>query len=311
MSAQAVLFDAPGPKARARHRILGVVGGLVLVGLLVLVVRGLASPGNNQFTAQKWTPFLDPETWTSYLLPGLLATLQAAGAAVVLSGVFGVLLGLGRLSEAKAVRVVCGALVEFLRSVPVLVMMLFVYYFCIFVLGVLGDTSTFVGVVGGLTLYNSAVIAELIRSGVFSLPRGQREAGLAIGLTPRQTLLTVLLPQAVTAMLPSLISQLVVILKDTALGYIISFTELLRSGTTLSTAYGNLIPTLIVVAAMFIALNYTLSLVARVVERRLQQARRTSAPVAAAGGPGEPGAGGPGAVGVGAVGPVGGEGTTR
>ena len=289
MSAQAVLFDVPGPKARVRHRIFGVIGGLAVLALLLLLVRGLASPENNQFTAQKWAPFLDPETWTSYLLPGLLATLQAAGAAVVLSAAFGVLLGLGRLSEARAVRIVCGALVEFLRSVPVLVMMLFVYYFCIFVLGVLGDTSTFVGVVGGLTLYNSAVIAELIRSGVFALPKGQREAGLAIGLTPRQTLVTVLLPQAVTAMLPSLISQLVVILKDTALGYIISFTELIRGGQTFAANYGNLIPTLIVVAAMFIVINYALSLVARLVERRLQQAKRTAAPVGGPGGPGAPG----------------------
>ncbi|GAB2582535.1 amino acid ABC transporter permease [Microlunatus antarcticus] len=289
MSAQAVLFDVPGPRARRLYRVLGVVGVLLIAALLLVLVRALASPDNNQFTAQKWAPFLDPETWTSYLLPGLLATLKAAGAAVVLSGVFGVLLGLGRLSEARPVRMVCGALVEFLRSVPVLVMMLFVYYFCIFVLGVLGDTSTFVGVVGGLTLYNSAVIAELIRSGVFALPKGQREAGLAIGLTPRQTLVTVLLPQAVTAMLPSLISQLVVILKDTALGYIISFTELLRSGTTLSTVYGNLIPTLIVVAALFIALNYTLTVVARVVERRLKRAQRTAGPVAGGAGPAGPG----------------------
>ncbi|SDU85917.1 amino acid ABC transporter membrane protein 2, PAAT family [Microlunatus sagamiharensis] len=279
MSVPAVLFDEPGPRARARHRVLGVVGALVILALLALVVRGLADPDNSQLTAEKWSPFLDGETWTAYLLPGLAATLKAAGAAVVLSGVLGVLLGLGRLSQARVVRGVCGALVEFLRSVPVLVMMLFVYYFCIFVLGVLGDTSTFVGVVGGLTLYNSAVIAELIRSGVFALPRGQREAGLAIGLTPRQTLVTVLLPQAVTAMLPSLISQLVVILKDTALGYIISYTDLLRSGTTLSSAYGNLIPTLIVVAIMFIVINYALSLVARLVERRLQTARRSPRPV--------------------------------
>jgi glutamate transport system permease protein len=286
VSVQAVLFDAPGPKARALYRVLGVVGVVVVAGLLLVVVRALAKPENNQFTAQKWAAFLDPETWTSYLLPGLLATLEAAGAAVVLSAVFGVLLGLGRLSEAKPVRVVCGVLVEFLRSVPVLVMMLFGYYFCIFVLGVLGDASTFIGVVGGLTLYNSAVIAELIRSGVFALPKGQREAGLAIGLTPRQTLVTVLLPQAVTAMLPSLISQLVVILKDTALGYIISFSELL---TTLSTVYGNLIPTLIVVAAMFIVINYTLSLVARLVERRLKRAPRTAGPVAGGAGPAAPG----------------------
>lgn len=285
MSAQSVLFDAPGPKARARHRVMAVVAGLLILGLLLLIVRGLANPENNQLTAQKWLPFLDPVTWTAYLLPGLGNTLRAAGLAVVLSLVLGLALGVGRLSPIKAVRGVCGALVEFLRSVPVLIMMLFVYYFCIYVLGVLGDASTFIGVVGGLTLYNSAVIAELIRSGVASLPKGQGEAALAIGMTPGQVLGTVLLPQAITAMLPSLISQLVVILKDTALGYIISYSELLRGGQNFSTQYGNLIPTLIVLAAIFIGINYALTLVARVVERRLQRSPKGTSPADTGGDP--------------------------
>lgn len=273
MSAQSILFDAPGPKARARHRIVAVVGGLVIVGVLFLIVRGLADPENNQFTAQKWAPFADPVVWTAYLLPGLLSTLRAAGLAVLLSIVAGFGLGVGRLSQLRAVRVVCGVLVEFLRSVPVLIMMLFVYFFCIYVLGILGDVSTFAGVVGGLTLYNSAVIAELVRSGVSSLPRGQGEAGLALGLTRGQAMATILLPQAVTAMLPSLVSQLVVILKDTALGYIISYTELLRAGQTMATFYGNLIPTLIVLAAMFIVINLALSGLARYLEARLRRSR--------------------------------------
>ncbi len=285
MSAQAVLFDAPGPRARRRYRILAVVGALIILGLLALIIRGLANPDNNQFTAQKWAPFLDPVTWTAYLLPGLLDTLKAAGLAVVLSLVAGTLLGVGRLSEVLVIRRICGVLVEFLRSVPVLIMMLFVYYFCIFVLAVQGTASTFAGVVGGLTLYNSAVIAELIRSGVFSLPKGQRESGLAIGMTSGQVLFSVLLPQAITAMLPSLISQLVVILKDTALGYIISYSELLRSGQTLSTQYGNLIPTLLVMATMFIVINYTLSVIARVVEQRLKRAKRGGGPVDTGAGP--------------------------
>ena len=104
MSAQSVLFDAPGPKARARHRVMAVVAGLLILGLLLLIVRGLANPENNQLTAQKWLPFLDPVTWTAYLLPGLGNTLRAAGLAVVLSLVFGLALGVGRLSPIKAVR---------------------------------------------------------------------------------------------------------------------------------------------------------------------------------------------------------------
>jgi glutamate transport system permease protein len=279
MSAQAVLFDVPGPRARRTYRIVGAVAILALLGLVALIIRGLANPADNQLTAEKWGPFLDPVTWTAYLVPGLLNTLKAAAIAVVLSLVLGLLLGVGRLSTVRVLRVVCGAFVEFFRSVPVLVMMIFSYYFGVFVLGIVGDAASLFGVVAGLTLYNSSVIAELIRSGVFSLPRGQREAGLALGLTPSQTMSTILLPQAVTAMLPSLLSQLVVILKDTALGYIINYSELIRGGQNLSTNYGNLIPAFLVLAAMFIVINYALTAVARLVERRLQRSAKGGPPV--------------------------------
>ena len=278
MSAQAVLFDVPGPRARRTYRVVGVVAVLVLLGLLALVVRGLANPADNQFTAEKWRPFLDPVTWTAYLLPGLLNTLKAAAIAVVLSIAVGFVLGVGRLSQSRVLRLLCGVYVELFRSVPVLVMMIFSYFFAVFVVGVTGDAASLFGVVAGLTLYNSAVIAELIRSGVFSLPKGQREAGLAVGLTPFQTMTAILLPQAVTAMLPSLLSQLVVILKDTALGYIINFSELIRGGQNFSTNVGNLIPTFIVLAAIFILINYSLTFVARLVERRLQRSAKGGPP---------------------------------
>ncbi len=279
MSTQAVLFDVPGPRALRTYRIIGVLAVLALLGLLALIIRGLANPDDNQFTAEKWAPFLDSVTWTAYLLPGLVDTLRAAGIAVVLSIVIGLVLGVGRLSGSRVLRGVCGAYVELFRSVPVLVMMIFAYFFAVFVLRIPGDAASLFGVVAGLTLYNSSVIAELIRSGVFSLPKGQREAGLAVGLTPFQTMTAILLPQAITSMLPSLLSQLVVILKDTALGYIINYPELIRGGQNLATNFGNLIPSFIVLAAMFIIINYALTLVARVVEQRLQRSAKGGDPV--------------------------------
>jgi glutamate transport system permease protein len=273
MSAEAsVLFDAPGPKGRRRHLIIAVVGSLGILALLYLVIRALAAKG--QFTAAKWSPFLDPVTWTSYLLPGLRATLVAAFFSVILAIVCGVLLGMGRLSEATPVRWACGVFVEFFRAVPVLMMMLFAYYLFLFGFQISGEALPLLGVIAGLTFYNSCVIAELIRSGVGSLPRGQREAGLAIGLTPFATLRLVLLPQAITIMLPSIISQLVVILKDSALGFLILYPELVRSGQTLAALEGNLIPTFIVVAAIFIIINYALTRLAQYLERRLQRRRR-------------------------------------
>ncbi len=266
-----VLFDAPGPRARTQYRIVAVVFGILLLGLLLVAIRGLAAKG--QFTADKWSPFLDPVSWTAYLLPGILGTLQAAAISVVLAVVFGILLGMGRLSELRVLRILCGAFVEFFRAVPVLMMMYFAYFFGLFVLQISFGLTIF-GVVVGLTFYNSCVIAELIRSGVGSLARGQREAGLAVGLTPTQTLFTVLLPQAIAAMLPSIISQLVVILKDSALGYAITYNELLRQGQNLGTARGNLIPALIFLAALYILINYSLTRVASAVEHRLRAGKR-------------------------------------
>jgi glutamate transport system permease protein len=255
-----------------RHNMIAGIGGLVLAGLIVLLIRALAA--KDQFTAAKWSPFLEPATWTAYLLPGLRETLVAAFFSIILAVVCGIGLGMGRLSQLSGVRWACGAFVEFFRAVPVLMMMLFSYYLFLFGFQISGEYLSLYGVIAGLTFYNSSVIAELIRSGVGSLPTGQREAGLSIGLTPFQTLRMVLLPQAITIMLPSIVSQLVVVLKDSALGFLILYPELIRSGQTLASARGNLIPTFLVIATIYIVINYLLTLLAHYLERRLQAARR-------------------------------------
>lgn len=275
MSAEAtVLFDAPGPKGIIRHRVIAVVGVLLLLGLLALVIKGLANPANNQLTAEKWVPFLEWSSWKDYLIPGLIGTLRAAAISVVLAVVAGILLGMGRLSQLAPIRIVCGIFVEFFRAIPVLMMMFFAYYFGLFALRISGAALPLFAAVVGLTFYNSCVIAELVRSGVHNLPRGQREAGWAIGLTPGQTLTAVLLPQAIAAMLPSIVSQLVVILKDSALAYAVTYLELLRSGQNLATYRGNLIPTFIVLAVIYIVINWALTRVARALEARLRTGKR-------------------------------------
>ncbi|HSU35531.1 MAG TPA: amino acid ABC transporter permease [Propionibacteriaceae bacterium] len=278
--APSVLFDAPGPQARLRHRIMTVIAGLVLLGLILLIIRGLANPDNNQLTAEKWQPFLTSEAWLYYYLPGIGATLLAAAVAVVLALILGLLLGMGRLSELTPLRWFCSVFVEFFRAVPVLMMMLFAY-FGLQQVGLFGPTLIFISVVIGLTFYNASVIAELVRAGVGSLPSGQREAGLAIGMTPNQTLAIVLLPQAITAMLPSMISQLVVILKDSALGYWINYLELLNQAKSFGTYQANTIPALIVAAVIYIVLNYGLSRLASLVESRLKTRSKGGAPLSA------------------------------
>ncbi len=262
MSAQAVLFDLPGPKARRRYFILAVLGTVLILG----ITAGALWLLRDELTPQAWAPFANPVVWTAYILPGLRATVLAAAVSVATAGVLGVVLGVGRLAHNKVVAAVSGLFVEFFRAVPVLLMMIFSYYFFIYSGILTGPTASLAGVVTGLTLYNASVIAELVRSGVHALPRGQTEAGLAIGLTSGQTLRAILLPQAIRAMLPALVSQLVVVLKDTALGYIITYPELLQSGERIAANYGNLIVAYFVVAVIFVLINWGLSALAEKVE---------------------------------------------
>lgn len=282
MSTQAVLFDAPGPKARARHRILTVIGIVLVLGILWLVLRKMRDAG--QLESGMWRPFVtDPEIWTSYLLRGLWGTIRAAVFSVVLAGIFGIVFGMGRLSHNRAIRWICGVVVEFFRAVPVLMMMIFLYFgFFARNPSIPSNVAPLLAVVIALTLYNGSVIAELVRSGVFSLPKGQSEAGLSIGLTPPQTLRTILLPQALTAMLPALISQFVVVLKDSALGVAITYPELISWARTAGSAYANTVPAYIVAGALFILMNFALTKLASYVEQRLKTRGHTAGVVTTA-----------------------------
>ncbi|MGP5316488.1 MULTISPECIES: amino acid ABC transporter permease [Micrococcaceae] len=260
-----VLFDAPGPKSRRNILIINIIGALAILALLWWMISGLASKG--QMAPDKWDDFLEANTWMDYLLPGLANTLKAAALAIVGSVVFGLLFGIGRISKNPLINVFCSIIVEFFRAVPVLLMILFFNIFFSRTLQM--NDSALWAVVAALVFYNGSVVAELIRSGVHNLPKGQREAGTAIGLTAGQCLRIVEIPQALVAMLPALIGQFVVILKDSALGYIISFNELLFYGRTYSSPNGNVLQALIVVAAVFIVINFTLSKIATIVSRRL------------------------------------------
>lgn len=261
-----ILFDTPGPKSRRNTLIINVIGALAIVALLWWIIGGLAAQG--QMAASKWDDFLRADTWLDYLLPGLANTLKAAALAIVGSILFGLIFGIGRLSTNWLINGVCSVIVEFFRAVPVLLMIVFFNIFISRTLEITSNSAMW-AVVAALVFYNGSVVAELIRSGVHNLPKGQREAGIAIGLTRGQSLRLVEIPQALVAMLPALIGQFVVILKDSALGYIISFNELLFFGRTYSSPNGNVLQALLVVAAVFIVINFTLSKVATFVSRRL------------------------------------------
>jgi glutamate transport system permease protein len=272
MSAQSVLFDAPGPRARRRHAILTAFGFVLAAATIALVIWKFHAQG--QLEASMWTSLFTADVWTAYLIPGLINTLKAAAISIVLAVAFGLVFGMGRLSHLRAVRWVCGVIVEFFRAVPVLLMMYFTYFYYSNNGVFTNAINPLAAVVTGLTLYNGSVIAELVRSGVFGLPKGQAEAGLSIGLTAGQTLRSIQLPQALTAMLPALVGQLVVILKDSALGTAVLYPELLQAAKDIGTAYSNTIPAYIFVAVIFILRNYGLTVLAGRVERRLNRRGR-------------------------------------
>ena len=264
-----VLYDIPGPKAKRVNLIMSVVFGALLLLLAWYVLTTLAS--KNQLTADKWSPFLESDNWTTYLLPGLWATLYAAAVSVVIALPIGAILGIGRLSDHAWVRWPVGVIVEFFRAIPVIILMLFAFELWFFTFD---SSSPFAAVVIGLVLYNGSVLAEVVRAGILAVPKGQTEAGVAIGLNKTQLMTLVLLPQAVTTMLPAVVSQLVVIVKDTALGGIlVGYVELRRAANTSASNYGNLLPTYVVVAVIYIIINMLLNSLSTYLERKLRTRR--------------------------------------
>lgn len=259
-----VLFDAPGPRSRRRHRIASVIGVLALLGVGVWVFLRLQK--NGALEPETWEVLTYSGAWRA-LGRGLLATLKAAALAAVLAVLIGALMTALRLSPIPWLSWPAKVYIELFRGLPVLLLMFFP-------IAMFTSMTYFTGVVIGLALYNSAIIAEILRSGVAALPGGQREAGLAIGLTSSATLRLVEFPQAVRIMLPSLVSQVVVLLKDTSLGYVITYEELLQSIRNLKNYYATffgsdvVFPIFFTGAAIYILVNMTISQIASWLARR-------------------------------------------
>ena len=254
-----VLYDVPGPKARRVSLIGSIVGVIVIAGLLWWAISILAQQGI--FEPERWAVFQIPDVWV-LIGNGIGATLTAAAVAAVIAFPLGLVLCLMRISDVAWIRIPTRIVLEFLRGMPVVLMMFFVL--------LVFATNSFVAVVAGLVLYNSAIFAEIIRAGIQSLPKGQREAGLAIGLTSFASRRSIELPQAIRRMLPSLVAQLVVLLKDTSLGYIVSYEELLRKVQIMADFLGPdyLFPVFFVAAAIYIAINFSVSRLAIWIEKR-------------------------------------------
>ncbi len=266
-----VLADALGPRGRRRVALSSVAAGAVIAGVAALVVQRLAD--NGQLDADRWEP-LTRGAVIRFLLRGLTGTLEAALVAMVLAILVGMLMALGRLARAAPIRALAGAYVELFRALPLLLLVLFSGL----ALPKYGlDLPVFWYLVLALVAYNSAVLGEIFRAGILSLERGQTEAAYAVGLTYWQAMLLVVVPQAARRMVPAIVSQLITLLKDTSLGFVIAYPELLRQSRNAGEFFQNPLQSLVVAALLYVAVNLTLSRMARRLEIRQRRRYRAGA----------------------------------
>ncbi len=272
-----VLADPLGPRALRRARVASLIAGALIALLLFIAYRRLSS--NGQFEWRLWEPFTQ---WAvlKFLLLGFAATAKAAALGMAIAMLLGAGLALLRLSLTAPLRWFAAAWVEFFRGFPLLLLI----FFSFFVLPDYGiDMTPFKALVLALSLYNGAMLGEIFRAGILSLDRGQSEAAYAVGLTYWQTMFLVVIPQAARRMLPSIISQMVTLLKDTSLGFVISYEELLRRSRSSGEFFKNPLQTTLFVALIYIAVNYSLGRVAQWLEAR-QRRRYGASSIGGAGG---------------------------
>ena len=264
------LYEDPGPVGRRRNAIVGIVSTVAIFAIIGFCVLQLARQG--AFNAEIWS-VLGRADLITLVLEGLLATLKAGLLCAVLSLLCGVILVFGRLSEKPWLSRGVAALIEVFRGVPPL---LFVFFIFLGLPAVGISLSTFWTLVIGLTCYNAPAVAEIYRAGIQALPEGQSQAGYSIGLRRGQVFTLVILPQVIWPTLPAIISQIVMIMKETALGFIIGYEEMLRRAQASVEYLGGqyAIAIYVLVAGIYICICLMLSGLATLLARRWRNDER-------------------------------------
>ena len=270
------LGDALGPRARRRAAGASVLAGLAIAYVVFVALQRFAEKG--QLNAELWARLTEPDV-IRFFLNGLLNTLKAAAISLVLASILGTVLALGRLSTFLPVRTAARSYVEFFRGFPLILLIVFAF----FTLPQLQiELSRFAALCAALTAYNGAVLGEIFRAGILSLDRGQTEAAEALGMRRGQAMRLVIVPQAYRRMTPTIVSQFVTLLKDTSLGFVIGYEELLRSGQIAGEFFRVSLQALIVVSVIYLVVNYALSRIARRLEVRQRRRYRAGSIVAGA-----------------------------
>ena len=248
-----VLFGDLTHKAQAITRVVSVGVAAALLVLIAAIVYRFQDAG--QFAGRLWEFFAWKTTWV-FLGKGLLGTLASAAAAAVIALVLGLVLLVGRLSRLRIVRWPAVAVIEFLRGVPTLLLI----YVCFLVLPSLGiKLSAYWMLTLPVGLSTAAVVAEVYRAGVLAVPRGQTDAARALGLSKAQVFAYIVFPQAFRYIVPALVAQLVIVVKDTTFGYVVTYGELMQNAKVLIANYRSLVPVYLVVAVLYCLVNYAIS----------------------------------------------------
>ncbi|WP_026925024.1 amino acid ABC transporter permease [Glycomyces arizonensis] len=276
-----VLFDALGPRGRMRTRWASIISIIVLAAIAAFAVWKLAA--ESFFEQSRWINPLDALIVETTWIPDLLNTLTAFALGSVGALLLGVVVGFGRVSKNPVVRFLSMIYVQFFRAIPLLLLIWIPFT----IDGAFGFTTDTLGfdvegrrltfLVVGLAVYNGAVLAEIMRSGINALPPGQAMAGYAVGLRHGQVMRIIVLPQAMRNMLPAVLAQLVILLKDTALGYVITYPELLHGAQNIGRDYAqSFLQALLIAAFIYFVLAYALSKVVVLVERRISRKTASS-----------------------------------
>ena len=241
------LYEAPGPKTKRKIMVGTAVSAVVVACILLAILGRFYATG--QLDPRYWTFFLEWSTWR-FLLQGFAGTVRVALTAGAISLVLGMLLMLGRVSKIKPLSAACRVVIDFFRGVPSLLLI----YFFFLVVPQYGIKMTL-----PVALAASGVLAEVFRAGVNAVPKGQVEAAMSIGLSPAKTMRKIVLPQAVRYVIPSLISQLVVVVKDTTVAYVVSYPDLMQNARVLITSYDALVSVYFTIALIYILINYAIN----------------------------------------------------
>ncbi len=257
-----VLYEKPGPKTRRLIAVFTVISVLLLALMLFFAIRSFYV--NNQLNPKYWYFFTKATTW-QFIGKGLAGTFEAAILAGIMAFIMGFAMMLGRISKFSAVSRLTIALIEFTRGVPTL---LFIYFFFLIAPTMGLKLPSLLKISLPVAISASGVVAEVLRSGVNAVPKGQREAGLCIGMTEWMTFIKIVFPQGFRYVIPALISEIVIVVKDTTYAYVVSFPDLMQNARVLISNYDAMLSVYLVTAVIYILINYILNKIASFIEKK-------------------------------------------